>query len=321
MSELVNQAIQPEILTNILLLAGYVTGVNKRTNYLFKKNIIYLLRLWFERIKVKTKFSDIPINQFPFLIQLYQTRIQDRPRYELIPQLAERGFDLSFFYSKEHQLDQKSLSYIDSERIEEVFVDIDDNDHKNADINRTNKRLLQELTEIAKQYFDFSKLRAGDTLRFLPGDLYQCLLIWDGTQLLYLPTNYDRDGNLPLEIIIQDYPLVDYFKFTLRADRIIWLRSTEKELKLLKTFGDKFWKFQTTDGYIIYADKFEESKTYMKHTILPYDYLTNLNQREFRLYLEDINIVDLKTTVEIMADFNNTLLEHRLVLSTSEYIK
>ena len=96
-SELLQKSMQPGILSNIMATAGYSAGLNTLTNTMIKNQLPDVVKSWLKGINVKTPIDTIPESQYPFLIQLYQTRIGDRPRNELIENLFEKGFDRIYF--------------------------------------------------------------------------------------------------------------------------------------------------------------------------------------------------------------------------------
>lgn len=314
-SGLLQKSIQPGILSNILTTAGYSAGLNTITNTIVKNQLSDIIKSWLKNINVKTPVDLIPETQYPFLIQLYQSRVGDRPRSEQILDLAAQGFDAYIFYSKEHLLPQNEMSGTDINKIEERFDMMEDYEQN-----------MNYFESLAKSVMDFKEIREGDTIRFLNrGIRNEYVLIWNGTKLesLFAERNEildDDAGNLPIDIIIQNYPLVDYFRFTIAHNRIVWLRYTRN--KLLDKIAGLIYKFETSDGYIVYS---QFGHLPFGETISDFDYLTGDSLYAFEEHMERVfEDHESETKIEeiiaqVRADVIETLKTNRLVLRDSDF--
>lgn len=264
-SKLTQQALQPGILSNILTTAGYSGGLNQESKKYVRNDVKAELKAWFQRIKVKSNLDTIPENQIPFLNQIYQKRIGDRPDNDLIYSLVDQGFDRYIFYSK----------VIDFDQFNGLTVE-------NIDFLTTAMQTKQDLvafTNWAKTLPKFSQVREGDILQFkIP--IGTQAFVYNGVSLEYLlihsdeSTLFTQQYILPADIYINNYPLVDYFRTEfswgerfLKTD-MVNLKTTGKDLTLIWSPDDSTFLFQTSDGYLIFTDNSDLSDWYLRNTSL-----------------------------------------------------
>ena len=188
--------------------------------------------------------------------------------------------------------------------------------------------VLSYLYNIAESLIDFKEIREGDTIRFLPGIRNDYILLWNGTNLEALPTREDEildddSGNLSSNIIIQNYPLVDYFRYTIAHNQIVWLQIIN--CKLLYKIGGLINKWETSDGYIVYSTITDlKGQSNIHGNPAPFDYLTgdtlvNFDEHIER-YNEDFSEKDLKKLIkQVRKDVTETLNTNRLLLRDSDF--
>lgn len=314
--ELLQKSVQPGVLSNILTTAGYSSGINQQTNVMVHNLLPAIIKNWLKSINCQTDLNTIPEDQFPFLIQLYQTRVGDRPRSELIQQLVAQGFDQYIFYSKLYQfpvgkLDKTNL--YDRKIDQEYFEESDYSIVKN--MIEYEPYEIKSVEHIIKKYFDYTKLRKGDVLeiKFNPQDIHM-KYVYDGTELwMSYDNGYSSSDYPPPEVPIQDFPLVDYFKVSYDSDKVQFKINTD-DLVLIKEFyaddPNHICKYSTLDGYIIYFGGEEDPvKRYKDRKVIELDW-------ESGDYIPTLRFVEPEDTdaIALYKDYQETIKETRLIL-------
>lgn len=319
---LLQKSIQPGILANILTTAGYSTGINQETHLMVQNQLPNIVRSWLKSINVKAPLETISNVQMEFLILLYQSRVGNRPRSELIFEFAEKGFDRSdIFYSYEHTLPVENLSSSDQNRIKSFFT------YQNNNLRtRKNQENLKELQRMAKSLLEFKTITQGDTIRFGTGDRNDYVLVWNGSELVELINYLDDYGSLSPDILIQDYPLVDYFKYTIDHNEIVWLKADPNQVKLIANFQNVFYKYQIgsdpNNSYIVYT---RVKELFKNGNIQFFDYITVDNRRHLLGFIDEVMHEELSPHAlrelirSVKTDLKETFKQTRLILKESDY--
>lgn len=322
-TKLKQQSIQLHILVEILKYVGFINGLNEEIHKLINRDQIYLLKHWFVKINVKTKFNDVSESNIKFLIELYNHKLDGRPRQELIDQFSISGFDKYIFHSK--------IWYFDYDKFEdyrcknhydkvckctntEIYYDEKLVELSNKIKNNTpgTHFLFSEYREYTKNLIlkniDISKIRNGDVISFRPEkdvDEFCCFIFNNNT--FYILSEYDniiggfeydnfyvKMENLD-NLYINNLPNINYFNTLGLFNNIstkLLLKSTKKPLILITQLGDTF-KYETSDGYIIYTDNKKFNIKYLKED---YIILYLFRNQGYTNITESINYTKTKTT-------------------------
>ncbi len=102
---------------------------------------------------------------------------------------------------------------------------------------------------------DFKKLNRGDILQFTDFEDYRNSgkVIYDGSKLLHLDSEPDEYGNVPKDIYINDYPVVDYFEDSITHNYHVSLKYNVKELEFIKKLD-----LEDADISTVYHYKFDK---------------------------------------------------------------
>lgn len=334
---LLQKSLQPGILSNILITAGY-TGLNQQTSLIVNNEYISLLDAWFKRIKVKTSIQDILTlkdsnKQLQFLIQIYNQRINDRPNSDLISALSDKGFDWYILYSRRITIVENTIPMEIWDNIvdllnkyhgaEDEVISTEDYNTIYQSISPFIQKLRQgDIVEFSvPQYID---LPSNSLLKSLARGDKNLTLIWNDSRFESLSMEVDIRYNLPQNIFIQEYPIVDYFRYSIYQNNLVWLKTIKDrnykfDYTLLESFSDYIDKYQTGDGYIVYANRNYNFDRMYKDSEIPLDYLTNSNLDSFYDYLENWfgDDISYEEKEEVIEDIRETLKTNRLVLSQS----
>jgi hypothetical protein len=300
---LINNSIQPGILSYILILLGVVGGISKQIDIFVNNNLQIELKKWIKRINIKTKFEDIGRDQIKYLIQFFYKRIGDRPDQNLI-QSVDLNFDRSLFYSKKIFFEGGENFTVD-EDIELSEALLDESDFANIGI--------EKLESWVRKCIDFKEIREGDVVSFTEeSKSYRNdgIVIYNGKNIEYLDYTHNDYGHVVKTICINDYPVIDYFANTIDHNNLVWLRGTKEKLKLLKIIVlDKstIFKYITSDNYIIYTYNKNFENIYLEKDCL----ILEFDSDKF------CNRVYRKTHCEFGNEINLTLKTNQLILFDS----
>lgn len=220
---LIYASLQPGIINKIYEYTGALAPINKSlkdTISLENKNNI--LNTWFFQIGVKTPFSEVKDTEIPLLWGLYRTRIANAPAKTLLQKAIGAGLDKKYFYS---------IQNIYNFTLEDPYN-------------------IVSINEILKEFITINNIRIGDTVRLAQFGYYRNdgVLIYDGTQLIVLDNTLDEYDNLPAQILINEYPIVDYFEETISHNNIVRFNTNNTRLQLISKFEEKeysFYKYNT----------------------------------------------------------------------------
>lgn len=288
-----NENLPPELAAITMMYNNTNTEEKKIQNLIIrdKKNI---LREWFLRINMPQKFELVPESQLEYIWEVYLARINDLPvsntiigidrgsgkileRYysNFSKKKEEKEFDPFIFFSNQ-------FTFNGSEKLTlEEDIELEDIDFI-EDIE------ISKLEKWARDGIDFTKLRRGDVIFFpkrnMKRDRNDMIVIYNGKHLQFLSDFPDDYANLPKDISINDYPLVDYFRYTIEHNHIIWYKvPKDKKLVLIGNIAGAN-KYLTSDNYIIYYNGNPKKYFHNLDSIL-----FSYSEVEFADYMEERN--------------------------------
>jgi hypothetical protein len=233
-SNLLLSALQRGIVSNIIQLSGHLQPISNTLSNDLNKYAI--LGTWFTEIGVQTPISEINDHEIPLLWNIYQKRIDNYPNPELIDKAIDKGLRQLIFYSREHQYKDIIAGGIPDYEI--VVNNV-----------LTNKVL-------AKLYPKNNRIRKGDTIRLMQQGNYRNdgVFVYNGEKFLDLSDQIDEYGNLPKDIHINDYPIMEYFKYTIHHNNIVPFDTTDQ-----KIVSKVEYKIETPDHLPIYLYKTDKN--------------------------------------------------------------
>lgn len=277
-NELLKVGILPELAADILLYTNVAEAKEAKIENIINRERETLLRDWFERINLR--FDNIPQSQYIYLWEVYSNRIEDLPSSDFIikldkssgkklvylqePKIDEKSFDPYIFFSRQYDFNINKLS----REQQELFVTTD-----------VVKALgIKQLEQLAKKQINFDKLKRGDIIYFgfsnRSTGYNSNILIYNGKYLENLSNDINLSGNIPKNYTVDQFPVANYFEYTIAYNKIVWYKKTTNEdLKLLEIVGE-FQKYQTPEGYVIYYDgnMLEQYYQHLNVILLSYSY-------------------------------------------------
>jgi len=267
----ISLSLQPEILNNIFSYSRTVNPINKELQTTSKQKI-KILRHWFEEIHVKTPFSEVKDSEIPILWGLYQKRIDNAPAEDLLKLAIKNGLNPDYFYSR---------IFIFRGYVRFLHKNLNDLDADDLDIINDNEDLFPFIWEnkartgdiiILNQYSDI------DRFPYTTGNPYN-ILIYNGKTFDFLEIYDFYNIRIPEKYVINNYPIVTYFKNTLNRitksgddkyfNTSVNFNLSELKLELIseqktdnKFYFTTLYKYKTGE-YTIYSFKKNFEKEYL----------------------------------------------------------
>jgi hypothetical protein len=295
-NKLVRDAFPLAVLSLVLQFVGNISGINRATTKIIYDTNYILLTTWFNRINIYTKVSNIPKNQIPLVLHIYQNRIQDRPDVRLIRCLGfgfknENDYKLSFSKGKKKiYINNFILKNFDKYIFYSKRYTIDEEEIKSSN--------MEHLFDVAKSEIDltedFKIVKKGDLIYFNDIDLFT---IFNGVDI----QKFDNQE-------INDYSIVNYFEFSFSMDEIeeieehaVWLRTTDKKLISTRlSFNSNVYQYTTSDDYKIISSNNNYQSIYEKHKSVKLSYGDSIFVGMESNIIQNI----LKDNVLVLFDYN-----------------
>jgi hypothetical protein len=228
-----------ELLNEIFSFAGRRPALNKDLPAIINRDRI--LSQWLEDIRVKTPYDQIIEKEKDILMILYQNRVDNAPARNLLYQaITEKKIDPYLFYSK-------TFDYL-GQMPNDLIIELEDRDY----LDQTLTNAEDELTTLLQSFISEQKVREGDII-YMNEIEEGSGFYYNGTSLVWL--NYKRTAfgwehpQLPEEVNINDFPIVDYFEKTSLYLDYLHFNTTDTEFKLVTTDKDQFWEYKTSGNY------------------------------------------------------------------------
>jgi hypothetical protein len=270
-TNLIQKAFISPIIANILIFTDLLRGLNKESNKIFQKERYKYFQKWIFSYDKFFNFDGLNKINMNILYKLYHTKINNYPNLKLLKKYENEylNFDDAYldeedekeaneekknhifnilkniFYSKEYCISSDKCSIYE---IEKLWVNADE------------KENCIILNKIISENLDIKKIRCGDIIRFQTlidygyDDKNGGVMIYNGTK--FIPLGYEiRDsGYLPDEFNIINFPIVNYFEYTIGYNDIVWLWKnidSKKEINEEK-ISDHYYKYKI-ENLVIYG--------------------------------------------------------------------
>jgi len=231
-STLTLNALQPGIMSNIIKYSGTLGNFSKTFSENNKRNI---LKQWFIEIKVQTSFSEVKEYEIPLLWVLYQNRISNAPARNLLDKAIRNGLNFYYFHSKvidyEYTIEELPLYFSNAQR-----------EQKNLDI--INEKVLEESINLRKGDLIFLDQYISNIHSEFPP-----FLIFNGSNLEWLDYKFINayTPSVPTNILINDYPVANYFSNSL--SNVVYFDTTDTKVQLIQEYKGKVTKYITYKIY------------------------------------------------------------------------